>query len=93
MAAASIRSSVRTPRWFTIVGVAKDVKQGGLDAPAGTELYFNYEQGPRLVGFAPRQMNLVLEVDAAALGTGALDSSGSGRGRSGPADRTDAHDG
>jgi hypothetical protein len=47
---------------FTIVGVARDVKQGGLEAPAGTELYFNFEQGPRLVGFAPRQMNLVLEV-------------------------------
>jgi putative ABC transport system permease protein len=47
---------------FTIVGVAKDVKQGGLDAPAGTELYFNFEQGPRLVGFAPRQMNLVMQV-------------------------------
>ena len=47
---------------FTIVGVSKDVKQGGLDAPSGTELYFNYEQGPRLVNFAPRQMNLVLEV-------------------------------
>ena len=46
---------------FTIVGIAKDVKQGGLDAPAGTELYFHFEQGPRLVGFAPRQMNLVLE--------------------------------
>jgi predicted permease len=47
---------------FTIVGVAKDVKQGGLDAPAGTELYFNFEQGPRLVGFAPRQINLVMQV-------------------------------
>jgi predicted permease len=47
---------------FTIVGVARDVKQGGLDAPAGTELYFNFEQLPRLVGFAPRSMNLVLEV-------------------------------
>jgi len=46
---------------FTIVGVSKDVKQGGLEAPSGTELYFNFEQGPRLVGFAPRQMNLVLE--------------------------------
>ena len=45
---------------FTIVGVAKDVKQGGVDVPAGTELYFNFEQGPRLVGFAPRQMNLVM---------------------------------
>ena len=47
---------------FTIIGVARDVKQGGLEAPAGTEIYFNFEQGPRLVGFAPRQMNLVLQV-------------------------------
>ncbi|NUQ12432.1 MAG: ABC transporter permease, partial [Gemmatimonadaceae bacterium] len=46
---------------FTIVGVSQDVKQGGLERPAGTELYFNFEQAPRLVGFAPRQMNLVLE--------------------------------
>jgi predicted permease len=46
---------------FTIVGIARDVKQGGLEAPAGTELYFNFEQLPRLVGFAPRQMNVVLE--------------------------------
>ena len=47
---------------FTIIGVARDVKSGGLEAPAGTELYFNHEQLPRIVGFAPRQMNLVLEV-------------------------------
>ena len=47
---------------FTIVGVAKDVKQGGLEAPAGTEIYFNFEQLPRLVGFAARSMNIVLEV-------------------------------
>jgi putative ABC transport system permease protein len=47
---------------FTIIGVAGDVKQGGLEAPAGTELYFNHEQLPRLAGFAPRQMNLVLHV-------------------------------
>jgi predicted permease len=46
--------------WFTIVGVAQNVKQGGLDAAPGTELYFNYEQGPRLVQFAPGQMNVVL---------------------------------
>jgi predicted permease len=46
---------------FTIVGVARDVKQGGLEAPAGTELYFNFEQAPRVAGYAPRQMNLVLE--------------------------------
>ena len=46
--------------WFTIVGVAKDVKQGGLDQKAGTELYFNIEQGPRLNGYAPNSYNLVL---------------------------------
>ena len=47
--------------WFTIVGIAKDVKQGGLDAPAGTELYFSYEQSPRDRGFAPGSMNVVLQ--------------------------------
>jgi putative ABC transport system permease protein len=46
--------------WFTIVGVAKDVKQGGLDQKAGTELYFNVEQAPRLNGYAPNGYNLVL---------------------------------
>ena len=49
--------------WFTVVGVAEDVKQGGLEAQPGTELYFNYEQAPRHVGFAPAQMNLVLRSD------------------------------
>ncbi|MDQ3948793.1 MAG: ABC transporter permease [Gemmatimonadota bacterium] len=46
--------------WFTIIGVAENVKQGGLDAEPGTELYFNYEQGPRLVRRAPGQMNVVM---------------------------------
>jgi predicted permease len=46
---------------FTIIGVARDVKQGGLEAPAGTEVYLNFEQLPRIAGFAPRQMNIVLE--------------------------------
>jgi predicted permease len=56
--------------WFTIVGVAKDVKQGGLDQKAGTELYFNVEQGPRINGYSPNAYNLVLRttrpVDAIA---------------------------
>jgi predicted permease len=30
--------------WFTIVGVLKDVKQGGVDKKTGTELFFNFEQ-------------------------------------------------
>jgi putative ABC transport system permease protein len=46
--------------WFTIVGVAKDVKQGGLDQKVGTELYFNIEQGPRINGFAPTGLNVVM---------------------------------
>jgi predicted permease len=46
------------PVWFTIVGVAANVKQGGLDAEPGTELYFNYEQGAgRQV---PGQMNVMI---------------------------------
>ena len=51
---------IDTLPWATIVGVARDVKQGGLDAEVGTELYFDYEQAPRYVGFAPGQMNVVL---------------------------------
>ncbi len=36
-------SGPNTP-WYTIVGVLKDVKQGGVDQKTGTELYFNFEQ-------------------------------------------------
>ena len=31
--------------WYTIVGVVKDVKQGGVDQKTGTELYFNAPAG------------------------------------------------
>ena len=45
----------QTP-WFTVVGVAKDVKQGGVDQETGTELYQSVPQiarpGPGL-GIAP----------------------------------------
>jgi len=37
----------KTP-WVTVVGVAKDVKQGGVDKAIGTELYFLLEQLPRI---------------------------------------------
>lgn len=46
--------------WFTIVGVAKDVKQGGLDQKPGTELYFNYDQEPRIAADAPNSFNFVI---------------------------------
>jgi predicted permease len=45
--------------WLTILGVVADVKQGGLEAPTGTELYFMFEQGPVLFDFAPRSMYVV----------------------------------
>jgi predicted permease len=46
--------------WFTIVGVVRDVKQGGLSSKTGTELYFLAEQGPKITSFAPRNMNIVV---------------------------------
>jgi predicted permease len=60
--------------WLTVVGVAKDVKQGGVDQKTGTELYFLLDQFPRLYpGITARggTMNIVLRTSApiAALGT------------------------
>ncbi len=58
--------------WCTIVGVLKDVKQGGVDQKTGTELYFSYPQTPETQGYAPRSMNVVLR---ATLPASALASS------------------
>jgi predicted permease len=44
----------------TIVGVVRDVKQGGLEAETGTELFFNAAQLPRVAGFSYGQMNVVM---------------------------------
>jgi predicted permease len=38
-----IKEDRNTP-WYTIVGVAADVKNGGIDKPTGTEIYFPYSQ-------------------------------------------------
>ena len=49
--------------WFTVVGVAKDVKQGGLDRKTGTEFYFLVDQtskAPPQIALAPGTMNIVL---------------------------------
>jgi predicted permease len=51
------------PPWLTVVGVAGDVKQGGLNRPSGTELYFHAAQVHRRFGFPLRTMNLVLRTD------------------------------
>jgi predicted permease len=47
--------------WFTIVGVVKDVKQGGIDRKTGTELYFDLDQLPaKLPNSMPPTVNVVL---------------------------------
>jgi putative ABC transport system permease protein len=46
--------------WYTVVGVVKDVKQGGVDQRTGTELYLLIDQTARLVNAAPRNINVVL---------------------------------
>jgi putative ABC transport system permease protein len=46
--------------WFTIVGVLKDVKQGGIAEAAGTELYMLTPQIPRIRNQAPTQVNFVM---------------------------------
>ena len=49
--------------WFTVIGVAKDVKQGGIDQKTGTEVYFFVDQtalAPPPFNFGPGTMNLVL---------------------------------
>jgi putative ABC transport system permease protein len=55
-------SDPRLP-WIEIVGVVKDVKQGGVDEEPGTEVYFLAEQLPRVVGFMPTEMNVVVRSD------------------------------
>ena len=46
--------------WFTIIGIVKDVKQGGLGSKTGTELYFLAEQGPGTINPSPFNMNIVM---------------------------------
>jgi predicted permease len=45
--------------WMTIVGVVGDVKNGGMDQAAGTELYF-YAPQAAAMGFGQSTMNVVL---------------------------------
>jgi predicted permease len=59
--------------WFTVVGVAKDVKQGGVDRQTGSEVYFLTEQFTSVGGVplpggtnALRTLHLVLRTDLAA---------------------------
>ncbi len=60
--------------WFTVVGVARDVKQGGVDDKTGTEFYFFVDQAanaPGPLATAPASMNVVMRttLPAGALAT------------------------
>ena len=47
--------------FLNIIGVVKDVKQGGLSSKTGTEIYFLAEQSPRITpNGGPRSMNIVV---------------------------------
>jgi putative ABC transport system permease protein len=54
--------------WFTVVGVAKDVKQGGVDQKTGTEMYFLIDQTANQAQFAqaPGTLNIVLRTNLPA---------------------------
>ena len=64
--AAEASASVTRMPWFTIVGVVRDVKQGGMAAKTGTELYFLHEQGRAPCESAPAQHEHRGSDDAAA---------------------------
>ncbi|MGH2394439.1 MAG: FtsX-like permease family protein, partial [Candidatus Limnocylindria bacterium] len=50
--------------WFTIIGIAGDVKQGGLSEETGTELYFYH---PQVAADAPRSTNVVVRSNRPSL--------------------------
>jgi predicted permease len=52
--------------WLTVVGVVKDVKQGGLAEATGTELYFHNPQ-VTAAGIAQRTMNIVVRTSRSPL--------------------------
>ncbi|MGE0811775.1 MAG: ABC transporter permease [Vicinamibacterales bacterium] len=56
---------------FTVIGVAKDVKQGGVDQKTGTELYLLVDQialAQAPIAFAPTTLNVVLRTTLPAAG-------------------------
>ena len=48
--------------WLEVVGVVEDVKQGGLEAPTGTELYFLHDVVAQ-AGMATRSMHVLLRTE------------------------------
>ena len=54
-----------TGPWFTVVGVVADVRQAGVQAPAGSEVYVPHRQSRLLLSsWVPRSMNLIVRSSA-----------------------------
>jgi putative ABC transport system permease protein len=53
--------------WLTIVGVAGDVRQMGVDEPVKAEMYFPYQQSNDQQWFAPRDLAIRTSVDPLSL--------------------------
>lgn len=65
-----LRPAIAGAPWFTVIGVTRDTRQGGLNAPAGGEVLVPYRQSRRLLpGWMPRDMNLALRVGRGAPAT------------------------
>ena len=81
---------------FTVIGVAKDVKQGGVDRKTGTEFYFFVDQmarRPSPLGRAPLTINVVLRTTLPASALSQHDRANGPRGRPNRGCRTAARDG
>src|SRR5262245_11492368 len=63
-----LRPAIPGAPWITVVGVAADMHQGGLQVPPGSEVLVSYRQA-RLVlsSWMPRSMNVVIRVDRGAM--------------------------
>ncbi len=65
----AVGKRIRTAGWLrdkppqTIVGIVGDVKQQGIDAPTGTEIYVPMRQSIEIEGGAANRMNIVLRAD------------------------------
>jgi putative ABC transport system permease protein len=63
-----LRPGFGNPPWFTIVGVVKDVKQGGIEEETGTEVYWFYPQAAQALNNAPQTMNVVVRTAGDPMG-------------------------
>jgi putative ABC transport system permease protein len=57
--------------WVTIVGIAGDVRQMGIDKPVKAEMYLPYQQNNEMAFYAPRDLAIRTSVDPLSLAAAA----------------------